>query len=73
MNIITEYYKLDKDALTSSFMEACSNKEFKKFVDGIKLKEDILKNYTSNLEDTFEEFLNCKNCKGKEYDINILQ
>ena len=66
MKKVTEEFQLDKDALTSSFMEAYSNKEFKKFVDGIKVKEDILKNYTSSLEDSFEEFLNCKNCKGKE-------
>ena len=66
MNKVTENYKLDKDALTSSFMEACSNKDFKKFIDGLKLKEEILKNYTSSLEESFEEFINCKNCKGKD-------
>ena len=72
MKQVTDNYNVDIDALTSSFMEACSNKEFKKFIDGIKLKEEILKNYTSNLEDAFEEFLNCKNCKGKEYCKNKL-
>ena len=70
MKQVTEEYQLNKDALTSSYMEACSNKEFKKFVDGIKLKEEILKKYTSSLEDSFEEFLNCKNCKGKDYCQN---
>ena len=73
MNRITENYNLDKEALTSSYMEACSNKEFKKFVDGLKLKEEILKNYTSNLEDAFEEFLNCKKCKNLEKCANKIK
>ena len=59
-------YKLDKDALTSSYMEACADKDFKKFVTSLKLEEEILKNYTSNLLDSFEEFKNCSKCKSKE-------
>ncbi len=70
MKKATDFYKVDETKLTQSYQKACSNKEFKKFVDGIKLKEEILKNYTSNLEDSFEEYINCKNCQGKEFCKN---
>lgn len=59
--LITE---LDTTALTHSFQDACSNKEFKDYVYGLKIEEDILKKYTSSLEDAFLECQNCKKCKS---------
>ena len=56
----------DLTALLHSFQEACSNKDFKKYVDGLNVKEEILMKYTSNLEDAFLECQNCKNCSSLE-------
>ena len=49
---------VDVTALSQSFMSACSDKEFKDFVYGLEIKEDILMKYTSSLEDAH---LECKN------------
>ena len=51
---------VDKTSLSQSFMSACSDKEFKKFVYDLEIKEDILMKYTSSLEDAH---LECKNCQ----------
>ena len=56
--------KLDKTTLKQSFMEACSDKDFKEFVRSLGAKDEILMNYTSTLEDAFIEHKNCSNCKG---------
>ena len=48
--------------LTHSFQNACANKEFKDFVYGLNVKEEVLMKYTSSLEDAFLECQNCKNC-----------
>lgn len=58
-NIIS---KLDTTALTHSYQDACSNKEFKKYVDSLDMKEEILMKYTSSLEDSFIEYKNCTKC-----------
>ena len=55
---------LDMTALTQSFQSACSDKEFKEFVYGLKIEEEILMKYTSSLEDAFLECKNCKKCPG---------
>lgn len=55
---------VDVTALSQSFMSACSDKEFKDFVYGLEIKEDILMKYTSSLEDAHLECKNCKNCPG---------
>ena len=70
MKNVTDNYKLDNDKLTTSYIEACSDKDFKKFIDKLKLNDEILKKYTSNLQDSFEEYKNCSECKGKEYCKN---
>lgn len=54
--------KLDTTALTHSFQDACSNKEFKKYIYNLDIKEEILMKYTSSLEDTFVEYKNCAKC-----------
>ena len=55
---------VDVTALSQSFMSACSDKEFKDFVYGLEIKEDILMKYTSSLEDAHLECKNCKKCPG---------
>lgn len=52
------------DILDSSFEESLKNEDFKNFVSKIKLKREELIKYTSLLEESMEEYNNCKNCKG---------
>ena len=50
--------------LKHSYMDACSNKDFKEFVETLPIEEDILVKYTSKLEEASLEYHNCKKCKG---------
>ena len=50
-------------ALKRSYMDACSKKEFKEFVEQLPIEEDILIKYTSKLEEASIEFDHCKRCK----------
>ena len=63
-NIENVINKVDETSLAHSFYDACSDKEFKDFIDGLNIEEDILMKYTSSLEDAFSECKNCKKCKG---------
>lgn len=56
--------KVDEIKLTQSFMDACSNQDFKDYVYGLNINESILKKYTSSLEDAYEEHKNCQNCSS---------
>lgn len=56
--------KSDYNTLKRSYMDSCSNKDFYKYVSSLPIEEDILIKYTSILEETFNEFLNCKKCKS---------
>lgn len=74
MKKITEVMEKDnKTNLKQSFMDACSDKEFKEYVYNLNIKEDILINYTSNLQDAYIEYNNCANCKGLSSCTNKLQ
>ena len=59
-----DMFKTDLIKLTQSFQDACADKEFKKFVYDLNVKEEILMKYTSSLQDAFLESKNCHNCKG---------
>ena len=48
--------------LKRNFMEACSEKEFKNFVAGLDVQEELLMKYTSSLKDCVSERKECKNC-----------
>ena len=48
-----DLYKADSIKLTQSFQEACADKEFKDFVYGLNVKEEILERYTSSLHNKF--------------------
>lgn len=63
MKKVTDLYNVDLIALHQAFEDACANKEFKDFVDGLNIKEDIMIKYTSSLEDAFLDCNNCKKCK----------
>lgn len=66
MQKITDLYNADLIALSHSFQDACSNIEFKNFVYGLDINEEILMRYTSSLEDAFEEYKNCQKCSCLE-------
>lgn len=63
MKKVTDLYNVDLIALHQAFEDACADKEFKDFVDGLNIKEDIMIKYTSSLEDAFLDCNNCRNCK----------
>lgn len=65
-NISNVISNLDEVKLDHSFQDACSDKEFYDYVYSLGIAEDTLKKYTSSLEDSFEEYKNCKNCQGLE-------
>jgi len=56
--------KYDKKALKDSYDEAKNNKDFDLFLDKIKISDEVKMKYTSSLEESFEEYNNCLNCKG---------
>lgn len=63
-NIENILYKTDEHSLTQHFYDACSNKEFRKYVDKLNACDELLMKYTSSLEDSFLECLNCQKCRG---------
>lgn len=65
--------KVDNNNLKTTFMEACSNKEFKEYVYSLNIKEEILMKYTSSLQDSFKEKENCKNCKALATCLNQIK
>lgn len=73
MKKITDIYEVDETKLNQSFQKACANEEFKNYVYSLNIKEDILKKYTSSLEDSFKEYKNCENCKKLEECKNSLK
>ena len=51
-------------SLEKDYDEALKNDDFKLFVSKIKLTRSTLIKYTSSLEESFNEYFNCKNCKN---------
>ena len=56
--------KFVKTDLLDDFHEALKDKDFKFIVDKLNIDENVLKNYTSILEECTCEFKNCQKCKG---------
>ena len=44
---------VDETLLEHSFQDACSDREFYDYLNSLHIEENILKKYTSNLEDSF--------------------
>lgn len=63
-NIKTIIDQVDYTSLEHAYQDACSNKEFKKYMESLPVEEKILMKYTSNLEDSFQELQNCSQCKS---------
>lgn len=64
--------EVDEVKLSQSFMDACSNKEFKDYVYSLNINEATLKKYTSSLEDAYLEHKNCANCSSLQTCKNKL-
>ncbi len=65
MENVTNYTKKDlKDNLKKSYVIALKNPDFKKLINTLKVKEKIALNYTSKLENTLTELVNCSKCKS---------
>lgn len=58
--------QVDYTSLEHSYQEACSNKEFKSYIETLPIEEKTLMKYTSKLEDAFQEYQHCKLCKSLE-------
>lgn len=56
--------KYDENLLDNSFQEACKDKEFLNYVKSLQIDNNVLKKYTSSLEDAFCEEKNCLSCKS---------
>ena len=60
----------DKNSLYENFKEHLKDDNFKKLVNTLKLDENILMKYTSNLEETVLELKSCKDCKSLAFCKN---
>ena len=62
-----EIGRIDKPKLDLKFDKAKQNKTFCMIAKSLDLKEEVLKKYTSQIEECAKEYDNCKNCKGLEF------
>ena len=67
---VNDIYNTDDTNLKRAFYDACSNKEFKKYIDSLNISEDILVKYTSFLEQSYNEIKNCSKCNNLESCLN---
>ena len=58
-----EMEELNKIDLDTEYKQALSNPNFKAITKNLKLDDNILKKYTSIIEECASEYENCKNCK----------
>ena len=65
-NINNVIDKTDELELLHSFHDSCENKDFYKFINQLDLPDNILMQYTSSLEDAYNESKNCLHCPGLE-------
>ena len=65
-NIVENISKMDFESvdLDKEYQLACQDELFKKVTDKLKLKPEYLKQYTSSLEDSVNEYRHCLNCKS---------
>ena len=61
--VLKKFSKKNYDLL-GAYNSALKNERFKKLVDILSLKEEVLCKYTSKLQDATVEINNCSNCKG---------
>lgn len=69
MKSIKDLVKLSSDEvnlLKQNYIKKLDNRDFKEIVNLLNVSDEILMQYTSQLEDSSIEFHNCKNCKCLE-------
>jgi len=64
INELVRFSHDDKIELEHSFIDSLQDEAFKKYVEGLDIKQAILMKYTSMLEDASKEYYHCKKCKG---------
>lgn len=64
MQKVNAYMKKNTKSLEEEYDKALENEAFKKLVSKLKIKREILINYTSTLEECSKEYNNCLNCPG---------
>jgi len=67
------FEKVDSTTILHNFQDACSDKDFKNFVYGLDIDENILMKYTSSLEDAYVEHKNCLGCKKLDSCKNVVK
>ena len=65
--------EVDTIKLRQGYMDACSNPDFQKYMNSLNIEEETLMKYTSTLEDSFEEILNCSKCNSLSKCKNQVQ
>ena len=68
-----EIGRIDKPKLDLKFDKAKQNITFCMIAKSLDLKEEVLKKYTSQIEECAKEYDNCKNCKGLEFCKNDIE
>lgn len=69
MKSIHELVKLSDDELNQlkqNYIKKLDNRDFNELIHTLNTSDDILMQYTSSLEDSSEEFKNCRKCKCLE-------
>ena len=69
-NFVKKSKKAINDDLRKEFILSSSNEAFKKLCNRLKCDDEILMKYTSKLENTTAELMNCSKCKGLEHCKN---
>lgn len=64
---------LDYTELDHNFQDACSDKDFYNYLKALGIEDNILKLYTTSLEDSYSEYKNCKKCKNLDNCPNQLK
>ena len=67
MKSITEFVQVstkEKEELKNNFIKKLKDDNFKELASTLDLKDEILMNYTSIIEEASIEYGNCKKCKG---------
>lgn len=62
-SVMSSFEKRDGD-LYNAYKEALKDEKFKQLIDVLKIDDKILMKYTSNLEESANEYHNCLHCKS---------
>ncbi|MCI8547360.1 MAG: primosomal protein DnaI [Bacilli bacterium] len=56
--------KLESSQLMKEYMNACSSKEFKTYIESLNIEETLLVKYTSSIQDALLERKQCEKCQS---------